>query len=350
MTQLKEALSRRSKLVGAALGALVITSGSVCQAERRSDGGEALLEEARSAFREGLSLEAAGNWAPALQKFEQVARVRLTPQVRFHIARCKSHLGRLNEALGEYRIAEYEAEQQSLTELPEIRSAREELEGRVPRLVIVRAEGAVQSRILLDGIQLGETSLTQPVTLDPGPHRLEAVSPSGQRFEQDFNAVEGQTQEVAVRFAAAEPPQTASSRPTNEDKSSDLRPEASAGATPWILSGVGAASLGASVYFLLQAGEAQSQLDTLNKRIGDRCVGGECSEEVRPEVRALETQTQDRNTFSALGYGGLAVSGVALGAAAYLWLSADSEEQATGSGVMIGILPGDARISFQGAF
>jgi hypothetical protein len=45
------------------------------------------LDRARNLFRQGLSLEAAANWAAALGKFQDVARVKLTPQVRFHIAR-----------------------------------------------------------------------------------------------------------------------------------------------------------------------------------------------------------------------------------------------------------------------
>ena len=72
------------------------------------------LEKARNLFRQGLSLEAAGNWAAALAKFQEVMKVKLTPQVRFHSARCSEQLGRLNEALGEYRLAEYEAGQQGL--------------------------------------------------------------------------------------------------------------------------------------------------------------------------------------------------------------------------------------------
>src|SRR5262249_41042985 len=102
------------------------------------------LERARQQYRQGLSLEAAGDWASALAKFVEVGKVKLTPQVRFHSARCNEQLGRLNEALGEYRLAEYEAGQQGLDakEAQEISQARQALESRVPKLVIRRGEGA----------------------------------------------------------------------------------------------------------------------------------------------------------------------------------------------------------------
>ena len=60
------------------------------------------LEKARNLFREGLSLEAAGNWNSALAKFREVGKVKLSPQVRFHTARCNEQLGHLNTALGPF--------------------------------------------------------------------------------------------------------------------------------------------------------------------------------------------------------------------------------------------------------
>ena len=58
------------------------------------------LAQARVLFNEALSQETAGDWAGALEKMQKVSRVKLTPQVRYHLARCKEHLGRHTEALG----------------------------------------------------------------------------------------------------------------------------------------------------------------------------------------------------------------------------------------------------------
>src|SRR5262249_4863896 len=44
------------------------------------------LDQARETYRTALALETAGDWAGALAKMRDVAAVKLTPQVRFHLA------------------------------------------------------------------------------------------------------------------------------------------------------------------------------------------------------------------------------------------------------------------------
>src|SRR5215510_548771 len=80
-----------SAMVGLSAAASLSTSTRPAAAQSQDD-----LERARNFFREGLSLEAAGNWAQALAKFREVGKVKLTPQVRFHTARCNEQLGHLN--------------------------------------------------------------------------------------------------------------------------------------------------------------------------------------------------------------------------------------------------------------
>ena len=58
------------------------------------------LKKARAQFQQATELEQAGNWTAALQAFREVGQVRMTPQVRFHIAVCEEKLGRLVAALG----------------------------------------------------------------------------------------------------------------------------------------------------------------------------------------------------------------------------------------------------------
>ncbi len=68
------------------------------------------LKQARAQFQQATELERAGNWAAALQRFREVGQVRMTPQVRFHIAVCEENLGRLVAALGGYELALAEAD------------------------------------------------------------------------------------------------------------------------------------------------------------------------------------------------------------------------------------------------
>src|SRR5689334_12765207 len=70
---------------------------------------QATLSHARERFREGLALEAAGDWQRALATFKEVALVKSTPQVRFHIGQCEEKTGDYVQALGSYRLALAEA-------------------------------------------------------------------------------------------------------------------------------------------------------------------------------------------------------------------------------------------------
>src|SRR4051812_44241769 len=58
------------------------------------------LSKARAQFQRAIELEQAGNYSTALEQFRDVGQVRMTPQVRFHIATCEEKLGRLVTALG----------------------------------------------------------------------------------------------------------------------------------------------------------------------------------------------------------------------------------------------------------
>jgi hypothetical protein len=223
------------------------------------------LARARTLYKQGLSLEAAGDWAGALAKFDEVARVRLTPQVRFHIGRCKENLGRLTEALGDYRLAEYEAQQQNAKELDEISNARETLEARIPKLVITRGAGAESATIEVDGVDVGESQLGKEVSVDPGPHRIVAKLSGGRQFEQTVNVQEGET--MNVELVAPEgfgKPQDAGPRdddpPVIEPPPAVVVDSKGPNALPFIIGGIGVIGLGAAGYFALQRKSAEDDL------------------------------------------------------------------------------------------
>jgi hypothetical protein len=301
----------RRPVVAALVGAMVATATipaapGVAHAQSQDD-----LNSARSLFREGLALEAAGNWAAALGKFQEVRRVKLTPQVRFHIARCQEHLGRLSEALGEYRLAEYEAGAQDLTELESITEARQGLEARIPKVIITRGEGASDARVQLDGVELGDTQIGEAVNVDPGPHRVTARLPDGTQFEQPFTAKIAETAAVelvlpeALRAQAAAP--TTAGSPAAADRGA---PSSGPGPLPFIIGGVGVASPAASgVFFVLRNGAA-SDLDEV------------CRDSVCPA--SLEGTQSRGETYALLSTVTLGVGIVGVGVATYLFLAGGS--------------------------
>ena len=135
------------------------------------------LSKARALFQRAIELEQAGNYTQALEQFRDVGQVRMTPQVRFHIASCEEKLGRLVTALGGYELALADAETVGEDFKSEVDTAVTRLRAAIPKLVIQRGAGAEAAEIQLDGVALGASSVGVPVPLDPGPHSISAKAP-----------------------------------------------------------------------------------------------------------------------------------------------------------------------------
>jgi hypothetical protein len=319
---------KRALAVSLALG---LGAGSLTTRPARAQSQEE-LERARQQFRQGLSLEAAGDWAAALAKFTEVGKVKLTPQVRFHAARCNEQLGRLNEALGEYRLAEYEAGQQGLKEAAEISQARQALETRVPKLVIRRGEGAESARIELDGVELGEAQIGQPVAVDPGPHSVVLKLGGDRQVEQSASVKESETAEVVLTAPAVSETPKPGTKPDGDLNDTGPAEKTHHSVVPWIVGGVGVAGLaGAGAFFALRE-SAKSDLDKT-------CKDGVCP-------RSLQGKQDDGKLFTTLSFVSLGVGIAGLGAATYLFLSGTgtTKEQAAMS------VPVDVAVLPQGGF
>ncbi len=264
------------------------------------------LAKARTLYKQGLSLEAAGDWGGALAKFEEVGRVKLTPQVRFHIARCKENLGRLTEALGDYRLAEYEAQQQDAKELGEITKAREGLEARIPKLVLARGAGAEAARIELDGVDVGEPQVGKEIPVNPGPHKIIVKLSGNRQFEETVTVAEGETKNVEL----VPPPELlaggATTPPDEGGSGDDVKPppdvsveKSGPGALPWIIGGVGIVSLGAAGFFAYKRSEAESDLEDVCR--GEFCPRSKESLQEDGERYALFTNIAAGVGIAAVG-------------------------------------------------
>src|SRR5262249_44944671 len=80
---------------GVALAFCILASAGSAAADPSS----AELASARSLFNEARAAEERGDWNEALIKLDAVAKVKLTPQVRFHLGLCQEHLSLLLESL-----------------------------------------------------------------------------------------------------------------------------------------------------------------------------------------------------------------------------------------------------------
>src|ERR1041384_1093384 len=96
------------------------------------------LSRARAQFQRAIELEQAGNYSTALEQFRDVGQVRMTPQVRFHIASCEEKLGRLVTALGGYQLAFADAASVGEDFKAEVEAAVTRLQASIPKLLIQR--------------------------------------------------------------------------------------------------------------------------------------------------------------------------------------------------------------------
>jgi hypothetical protein len=216
------------------------------------------LKKARAQFQQATELEQAKNWTAALQAFREVGQVRMTPQVRFHIAVCEEGLGRLVAALGGYELALADADKVNPDFKGEVEANVTKLRARIPKLVIERGAGAHAAAIELDGVAVGDSSVGVEVPLDPGPHAVTAKAPNHKPFDANVTLTEEQTLHLEVtleelppellRAGVAPPPEKPPSR-----------------VVPFVVGGVGVASLiGSGVLFGLR----QSALSELKDACG----------------------------------------------------------------------------------
>src|SRR5690606_33663825 len=91
----------------------------------------------RLKFVRGLTLENAGRWADALERFEAIVRLRPMANVTFHLGLCNDRLGRLLAAERLYRDArEVALHAMAPAVLAEIAARLQDLEACMPRIVL----------------------------------------------------------------------------------------------------------------------------------------------------------------------------------------------------------------------
>lgn len=283
--------------------ALAVFSAGQCRAQSAAE-----LERARGQFQQALSLEVAGDWAGALTKLDEVARVRLTPQVRFHIARCKEHLGRLTEALGDYRLAESQGARLEPSERKAISLAREQLEAKLPKLVVERPDSLVEATIELDGVELGASQIGREIAADPGEHRITVRNLAGKSFEKVVVLREGTTEQVDLTpppgfFSSA----ASGTRAPVATTSPGAAPAATQTPRVWPYLAVGVGTVG-----LASAAALWSVRNDAKNELAEGCNGSVCPE----RLRDVQARGELASTLAPIALG---VGAAALVSAIWAW-------------------------------
>ncbi len=255
---------------------------------------------------EAIDLYAAGDYAAALEKFEQAEQIVPAPTIKLRIARCLDQLDRMQEAAEKYRQV-IEAELPHWA--PKVhRDAREKavpelaaLLEQIPTLEIsLRGPGADIATVELDGIELGADELREQHAVDPGSHVVVARV-GEQAARRSVTARRGEHLVVKLRLEGADEP---------EADDADTAEPAPAGAwmptAAWVGIGVGAAG------FVLGTAAGIAVLDE-EAELLDRCPDRQCPPEVHDDARSFDG-------LRAASTAGFAIGTVALAAGVTLLL------------------------------
>ncbi len=274
------------------------------------------LDAARKNFMEGLDLEKAENWSEARKRFEEVAKVRMTPEVRFHIALCEEHEGLLLEAVRDFGVAESDAKAEGKTavmnEAPEHANA---IRPRIPKIKFKLPSDVPDAvSVTLDGNPIDPKG-SEEQSLNPGTHKVEATADGFASFSYEFKLEESETKIVTLKMTSLK-----KDEPVPEPEPEPVKPETTkmVRKTPvlaYVALGVGVVSLAGSVLFFTKRNSVKNELDT-------DCPDLRCGPDKSDQISSGKTYTTLTNVFAIIGV-------VGVGTGIYLWAAAPKVAEET---------------------
>jgi hypothetical protein len=304
------------------------------------------IAAARQLFVEAKDLEKKEEWEPALERLRKVAEVKMTPQVRFHVALCEEHLGRLVSALNGFELAAEEARRAGRSAREVAENAPRRAEALRKRVAAVRVDvsGTVRtSRVLIDGKPVAPALFGTQIPLDPGAHTVSVDSGGKTTFSKDVTLAERGRETVEIAIDDPEtPPEPPPPKPTASASAAPPKPPpkppplvARERIPAVIAGGVGVAALaGAGVFFGLRESKFSAVRETCK---GDPQVK-KCDSDTEPLFEQGKTYTTVAAVLGGVGVAGLATAGV-------LWFvlaPAPGAEQK--SSIRIAPTPGGVRV------
>lgn len=340
-----------------AIRALLITAallGSAAPAMAQDTGGEEQLAAARQLFNEGKDLEKTGQWAEALSRFKKVAEVKMTPQVRFHIALCEENLGRMVNAINGYEVAAGEARQVGAAANDVAANApqrAEALRARVPKLRIVVTGTTTRSRVLLDRAPVAAGLLDTDIPVDPGTHQVEVETDGKPNARKEVTLAEKASERVELSVVEPELPAAAAAAPAAPTAPAAPPPDKQGlfhfpPPVPAIIAGgIGLAGFAAAGIFF---GLRQQTIAEVRDSCTDPSRDRGCDPDTRDIAERGETWNLLTDVFLGVGGAGLVAGGV-------LWLvlpgaEGGGEKKAATPQRRIGVVPGPGSVRVTGSF
>ncbi|HET9953127.1 MAG TPA: hypothetical protein VFQ61_01415 [Polyangiaceae bacterium] len=296
--------------------------------------------EAGVLYAEAIKSFKAGEAAKALPMFERVVGLTQSPNAELYVGYCLVELNRYPEAYRAFSAAMQHAtalaDAQGVSKYDATREAAENqllaLNLRVAKLILSFVDMPEDLVVRVDDVAIDVAELGSPIVLQPGLHRVEALSNGHQAILREVQIETGgsKTLTLALGTRKAEPapallaPTTVVAKPER-----GVRLETFG----FVAAGVGAAGLAVFAVTGLQA-------KSLHDRLERECPQG-CSDAVHLDAagRGKSLQTV-ANTSLGVGAVGL------LSSAVLLYLGARQTHEVP----RIALAPGDARLLYEGRF
>ncbi|WP_437568113.1 hypothetical protein [Sorangium sp. So ce542] len=279
--------------------------------------GAAELASARHLFSLGLAAEDQGRWAEALEIYERISKIVVSPPLWYHLGVCHEALGHVVEALNAFELATSGATaRKELALARESRSRLEKLRAKTSQIVLQLPEDATGVRVEIDGEPIHPALVGAAILVSPGARRI-AVSAENyaERFEATVQAETGAVVELQAELGRKRA--LAASRPIAPARPAPPRAPAPGVSVPPVAVLGAAAALGAAA--VVTGAMAYDVRHTFVKK----------NENPAPGSMAERQALRDRG--QALAVTSTALTGAALvagGFAAYLFWSSPSPRAA----------------------
>ena len=298
------------------------------------------------AFAEAQKLFDAKDYAGALPKFKALADETKSPNARLYVARSLRELGRIAEAYDEMEAtvkdASARAEGEKKYEKTRDAAAAELalLQGKIGKLTIAVADAPAGTRVTLNGTEVSAERLATPITVVPGPQRVEISGPGIEtiRRDVDVNGGETKTLPVAVR-ATAETPEADTPKPQPE---TDTGKPATTTGGELRIAGIVAGSLGVAAFATFAATAVLS--DQRFATLEDECGGARCTDPKYADV------VDEGKTFELVANVTVIAGSVLVAAAIPMIIWGGPTEAEPAVTAVLTPLPGGAAMSVRGRF
>ncbi|MCL2448822.1 MAG: hypothetical protein FWD17_07745 [Polyangiaceae bacterium] len=297
------------------------------------------LAAARDVFAQAERDEDDGRWQDALDKMRQVALVKTTAGVEYHIALCEEHLGLLVSALADFEQARSRAETEHAKDVQHlVGGALDQLAPRVPRLTLHVTPENVATEVTIDGNALvGALGEARPI--DPGAHTIEARAPGWQPASLVVTMHEHDARSIEIPLVAEPPP--APTPPAGETGA----PPAPRRAVPfaWTPARVGAAIATATAAGLAGAGVGAYFMagNALDRGMTT------CAAVVTRSPNACDLQKTTVRAWDWAAAGAWAGAALSTGLAVFLWTR---PAKGTSSAASVSWVAGPGTMSIRGSF